>query len=182
MKSLFTGNRALSILTLSLAVTAQLAWAGGHEGDVEETVAASDKVEPESHLVEANDSNFESIIKKTKGLVVVEMGETWCPGCRELKKTLGQMAGQTTRINAKGESEKVGFVAVNATASPETWRKYAKYGAVPQMIFFIDGKQAEVKLLVKENEQFLEKYFTNTASSRDQEGMIQLIKSARVKE
>lgn len=83
-----------------------------------------------NNATEITDSNFDSIIKSNK-VVVVDFSATWCGPCRTLAPMIDQLA-----IQFRGKAV-IGKIDVDG--NPNSTAKFAVRN-IPAILFFRDGK------------------------------------------
>jgi thioredoxin 1 len=83
------------------------------------------------------DSQFQSEVLDSKGLVLVDFWAEWCGPCRQLGPVLEEVSKEF------GDSLKI--CKMNVDEAPDT---AAGYGlrSIPTMFLFKDGKQVDVKV------------------------------------
>ena len=83
------------------------------------------------------DSQFESNVLKSKGLVLVDFWAEWCGPCRQLGPIL------ETIDNEMGDT--VTIYKMNVDDSPEVASQFG-IRSIPTMFLFKDGKQVDTKV------------------------------------
>ena len=83
------------------------------------------------------DSQFESNVLQSKGLVLVDFWAEWCGPCRQLGPIL------ETIDNEMGDS--VTIYKMNVDDSPEVASQFG-IRSIPTMFLFKDGKQVDTKV------------------------------------
>jgi thioredoxin 1 len=92
-----------------------------------------------------SDSNFETEVLKTKGLVMVDFFAPWCGPCRMMAPTIKKLSDEY--------EGKVKIGEINIDESGKTAEKYG-IQSIPTVIFFKDGTVVE-KLVGFQSEENL---------------------------
>lgn len=74
---------------------------------------------------------FKEILNNNK-YVIVDFFARWCPPCRSLAITFEEASKQV---------EDVEFIKIEIDDSPELEKEYINGGGIPQILFFVDGKE-----------------------------------------
>ncbi|HMI86221.1 MAG TPA: thioredoxin family protein [Polyangiaceae bacterium] len=85
-----------------------------------------------ANVHELNELNFESLVLRASGLVLVDFTAQWCPPCRALSPVVARIAGET------GGRVFVGSVDVDAC--PELGSRYRIRG-LPTVVVFSAGQE-----------------------------------------
>ncbi len=83
-----------------------------------------------SDLYEADDSNFESVVLKAPGAVLVDFSATWCGPCKKLEPVVHDIANDF--------SGRLKVVKVDVDHAPATAAKFGVL-SVPTLLLFRDG-------------------------------------------
>ena len=83
-----------------------------------------------NNLHEADDSNFESVVLKAQGPVLVDFSATWCGPCKKLEPIVHDIASQY--------DGRLKVVTVDVDRAPSTAAKYGVL-SVPTVLLFKDG-------------------------------------------
>ena len=83
-----------------------------------------------SKLHEADDSNFETVVLKAQGAVLVDFSATWCGPCKKLEPVVHEIASQY--------DGRLKVVKVDVDHAPATAAKFGVL-SVPTLLFFRDG-------------------------------------------
>ena len=83
-----------------------------------------------SKLHEADDSNFETVVLKAQGAVLVDFSATWCGPCKKLEPVVHEIASEF--------DGRVKVVKVDVDHAPATAAKFGVL-SVPTLLFFRDG-------------------------------------------
>jgi thioredoxin 1 len=84
-----------------------------------------------ANLTEARGENFEQLVLKAQGPVLVDFWATWCSSCIALTPRLEEIAGTL--------AGKATIVKVNAEECPEIAAQYGVRG-LPALLFFKNGQ------------------------------------------
>ena len=85
------------------------------------------------------DSNFESEVLNSKGLVIVDFWAVWCFPCQMLGPVIEEIASENTNIKV---------FKLNVDENPQTSMKY-NVMSIPTVMFFKDGKLVETLIGVQ---------------------------------
>ena len=83
------------------------------------------------------DTQFESEVLKSKGLVLVDFWAEWCGPCRQLLPIMEELSGEA--------SDKIKIYKMNVDEAPAT---PANLGirSIPSLLMFRDGKLIDTKI------------------------------------
>ena len=83
------------------------------------------------------DTQFESEVLKSKGLVLVDFWAEWCGPCRQLLPIMEELSGEV--------SDKIKIYKMNVEEAPAT---PANLGirSIPSLLMFRDGKLIDTKI------------------------------------
>ena len=83
------------------------------------------------------DTQFESEVLKSKGLVLVDFWAEWCGPCRQLLPIMEELSGEV--------SDKIKIYKMNVDEAPAT---PANLGirSIPSLLMFRDGKLIDTKI------------------------------------
>ncbi|MBZ5639846.1 MAG: thioredoxin [Acidobacteriia bacterium] len=95
-----------------------------------------------SELHEANDGNFESMVLKAQGAVLVDFSATWCGPCKKLEPIVHDIAAEY--------DGRLKVVKVDVDRAPQTAMRFGVL-SVPTVLLFKDGavKDQSIGLLSK---------------------------------
>lgn len=82
------------------------------------------------------DSQFESNVLQSKGLVLVDFWAEWCGPCRQLGPILESLDNQLSDVTV---------YKMNVDDSPETASQFG-IRSIPTMFLFKDGKMVDTKI------------------------------------
>jgi thioredoxin 1 len=83
-----------------------------------------------SKLHEADDSNFETVVLKAQGAVLVDFSATWCGPCKKLEPVVHEIASEY--------DGRLKVVKVDVDHAPATAAKFGVL-SVPTLLLFRDG-------------------------------------------
>jgi thioredoxin 1 len=83
-----------------------------------------------SKLHEANDSNFDTVVLKAQGAVLVDFSATWCGPCKKLEPVVHEIASEY--------DGRLKVVKVDVDHAPATAAKFGVL-SVPTVLLFRDG-------------------------------------------
>ena len=89
-------------------------------------------------LVSANDDSYEAAHQKTMETgrpMVVLVGATWCPACREMEKDV------IPEVRQRAVFKRVAFAHVDLDQERELGKDLTAGGAIPQLIVFRHNKE-----------------------------------------
>lgn len=81
-------------------------------------------------MIEGSSDNFETVVLKAEGLVLVDFNADWCGPCQMMK----------TVVEAFGEENGVKVVSVNVDSEEALADSYG-VSTIPCMVLFRDGKE-----------------------------------------
>ena len=84
-----------------------------------------------AQLTTVTDKDFEEVVVKAKGPVLVDFWAPWCPPCRMLSPIVDELAGEY--------SGKIAVAKLNTDENPETSKKYG-VRSIPTLLLFKGGK------------------------------------------
>ena len=82
------------------------------------------------------DSEFDSFVKGSQKIVIVDFWAEWCGPCRQIGPIIEELSTEMSNVE---------FTKVNIDENPETPSKYGVRG-IPTLILFENGKQKSVKV------------------------------------
>jgi thioredoxin 1 len=83
-----------------------------------------------SEIHEADDGNFESVVLKAQGAVLVDFSATWCGPCKKLEPIVHDIASDY--------DGRLKVVKVDVDRAPQTAMKFGVL-SVPTVLLFKDG-------------------------------------------
>jgi len=87
--------------------------------------------------VHVDDADFDKIVLKASGAVLVDFWAEWCGPCKQIGPILDEISNEM--------KDKLTVAKVNIDKSPETPQKYGVRG-IPTLILFKDGKAVATKV------------------------------------
>ncbi len=87
--------------------------------------------------IELTDSTFDEMISKSSLPVVVDFWATWCGPCRQLGKTIEEIAGDF--------EGKILFTKVDVDSNPKTAEKFSILN-IPTLLFFKGNEVIDKKV------------------------------------
>lgn len=86
---------------------------------------------PESRVIELTSATFETVVKKSKGVAVVDFFATWCGPCKQVKPVFAELSI---------EHKEWTFGTIDIDQAPEIMTECGVQ-AMPTFVVFKDGKQ-----------------------------------------
>ncbi|MEM7414629.1 MAG: thioredoxin [Gemmatimonadota bacterium] len=90
------------------------------------------KETPPAPVEHAGDTDFDTVVLASSGLVVVDFWASWCAPCKMMEPILDEVA-------AEYADREVRVVKVNTDEAPETAGMF-EIRSIPTIIFFRDGE------------------------------------------
>lgn len=112
--------------------------------ETENSLKGVNKMEAESLVKHATDSDFNEMVIKSETPALVDFWAPWCGPCRAIAPVLEDLA--------KDYSGKVNIVKVNVDENPATAREYS-VRSIPMLILFHKGEIRESMLGSRPKEQ-----------------------------
>jgi len=102
-----------------------------------------------SQIKEVNDSNFQSEVLNSDKPVAVDFWAPWCGPCRMVAPVLDEISREM--------GDKIKFVKLNTDENQNTAAKY-QIMAIPSLLIFNKGQEADRMIGFKPKEQMIEKF------------------------
>jgi len=87
-------------------------------------------------VLNITDSQFETEVLNSKGLVLVDFWAPWCGPCKQIAPVLDELSV---------EKDNVKVVKINVDDNPEVASEFG-IRSIPTLILFKDGKKVDTKL------------------------------------